>query len=150
MARGYARARERDAAVRAQLRPLAPGERPPALVVAACLAAMIAVANVALLAAGWEVDGQDPSTPGVLLFAGLMLAAAGGMWHRRYWAVLGFQALLGIGVVYAGLSLLVAANAVAVLLCLAVMLGGGWLFWKLVRVLARIQAATRRPGEPVG
>jgi hypothetical protein len=150
MARGYARSRERDAAVRAELRPLAPGERPRALAIAAGLAALIGVANLVLLAAGWDVDGEDPATPGVLLFAALMLAAAVGMWQRRYLAVLGFEALLGVGVTYAGLSLLVATNAVALVLCLVVILGGGWLFWKLVRVMARIQAATRRPSEPVG
>jgi hypothetical protein len=147
MAQAYARARERDAAVRAQLRTLAPGERPRPLLVAIVLAAVIALANVALLVAGWDVDGQDPAPVGVLLFAGLLLAAAVGMWQRRYLAVLGFQALLGIGVTYAGLSLLVATNAAAIALCLVVMAGGGWLFWKLVRVMARIQAGR---GQPVG
>jgi len=64
-------------------------------------------------------------------------------------AVLGFQALLGIGVAYAGLSLLVATNVTAIVLCLVIIVGGGFLFWKLVRVMARIQVASRRPGEPV-
>ena len=150
MARAYARARERDAEARAQLEPLAPGERPTALVVAVVVAALIALANLALLMAGWEVDGQDPSTTGVLLFAALILAAAVGMWQRRYWAVLGFEALLGIGVAYAGLSLLVATNVAAIVLCVAVMGAGGILFWKLVRVMARIQATARRPRDPVG
>ena len=149
MARAYARARERDAIARAQLRPLEPGERPVPLVVAAVLAAVIAVANVVLLLAGWDVRGDDPSTPGVLVFAALMLAAAVGMWQRRYWAVVGFEALLGIGVTYAGLSLLVANNLAAVVLCLSVMLGGGFLFYKLVRVMARIQVAYRRRDDPV-
>jgi hypothetical protein len=71
------------------------------------------------------------------------------MWQRRYVAVLGFQALLGIGVAYAGLSLLVATNVTAIVLCLVIIVGGGFLFWKLVRVMARIQVASRRPGEPV-
>jgi hypothetical protein len=150
MARAYARARERDAIARAQLRPLAPGERPAALVVAAALAAAIGVGNIVLLAAGWDVRGGDPSTPGVLLFAALMLAAAVGMWQRRYWAVLAFEALLGIGVTYAGLSLLVATNVAAIVLCLTIMVGGGLLFWKLVRVMGRIQVAARRRHEPVG
>jgi hypothetical protein len=149
LSRGYARARERDAAARAELRPLAPGERPPALVIAAAVAALIAAGNLALMLAGWEVDGEDPPLAGALLFAGLMLAAAVGLWQRRYLAVVAFEALLGIGIVWAGLSLLVAANAAAVALCLAIMAGGGWLFWKLVRVMGRIQAG-RRPGEPVG
>jgi hypothetical protein len=66
--------------------------------------------------------------------------AAVGMWLKRYWAVLGFQALLGITIAFAGLSLLVASNAAAIVLCLAIIGLGGWLFWKLVRVMGRLQA----------
>jgi hypothetical protein len=61
------------------------------------------------------------------------------MWAKRYWAVLGFQALLGITVVLSALALLVAGNLAAVAVGLAIAGLGGWLFWKLVRVLARIQ-----------
>ena len=39
-----------------------------------------------------------------------MAAAAIGMWQCRYWAVLGFEALLGIAIVFSALSLLVASN----------------------------------------
>jgi hypothetical protein len=141
--RGYARAEERNARVRATLTPLQPGERPPALVVAVALAAVLAVVNVAAWAAGLDVDGQRPGALGVLLFAGLMLAAAVGMWRRRYWAVLGFEALLGITLAVAALSALVASNVAAVLVCGAILALGGWLFWKLVRVMGRLQAPQR-------
>jgi hypothetical protein len=140
MRRGYARAEERNAAVRATLTPLAPGERPPALVVAVVLAAALAIANVVALVAGLDVEGRRPGAFGVLLFAVLMLAAAWGMWQRRYGAVLAFEALLGITLAIAGLSLFVANNAAAVVLCLVILLPGGWLFWKLVRVMGRLQA----------
>jgi hypothetical protein len=150
MARGYARGRARDEAVRAQLQPLAPGERPLAVTLAAVLAAVLAVLNLVLFAAGWEVRGQQPSTVGVVLFAGLMLAAAVGMWRCRYWAVLGFEALLGIALLWSSLSLLVAANVLAVLLCLGVIAVAGPLFWFLIRAMARIQLPARRPQEPVG
>jgi len=153
MARGYARGRERDEAVRAALQPLAPGERPRAVTVAAVLAAVLAVANVALLVAGWEVRGDDnesQSVAGTLLFAGLLLAAAIGMWRCRYWAVLGFEALLGIAIAFAALSLLVASNIAAVLLCLGIIAVAGPLFWLLIRAMARIQLPARRPREPVG
>jgi len=149
LSRGYARARERDAAARAELEPLAPGERPPALVAAAVLAALVGAGNLALMAAGWEVEGEEPPVAGALVFAGLMLAAAVGLWQRRYLAVVAFEALLGIGIIWAGLSLLLAANAAAVALCLVAIVLGGWLFWKLVRVMGRLQAG-RRPEEPVG
>jgi hypothetical protein len=149
-ARGYARSRERDAAVRARLQPLAPGERPLAVRLAAILAALLGAGNVALLIAGWEVEGSGQSTAGVLIFAGLMAAAAIGMWQCRYWAVLGFEALLGIAIVFAALSLMVASNVTAVLLCVAVVAVAGPLFWFLIRAMARIQLPSRRPREPVG
>jgi len=107
--------------------------------VAAITALVLAIANVAFYAAGVEVQGKPPQLTGVLLFAGIMLVAAWGLWTQRYWAVLGFQALLAITVVVAALSLLVASNIPAVILCIAILAAGGWLFLKLVRVLGRMK-----------
>jgi hypothetical protein len=135
-------------AVRAELQPLRPGERPPALVVAVIVAAGLGIANVALSAAGADVRGKAPSAGGAISFAALMLVAAWGMWNLRYWAVLGFQALLAVTVVIAALSLAVASNLTAVALCVAIIGPGGWLFWKLVRVLARLQIPQRRATGP--
>ena len=143
MRRGYARGRARDDAVRDQLEPLAPGERPKAIVVAAAVALVLGLANLILFLAGWEVRGEEPQAGGVLVFSALMLAAAVGMWRLRYWAVLGFQALLGISIAISALSLLVASNLQAAALSLAVVLGAGTLFWFLVRVMARIQMPER-------
>jgi hypothetical protein len=143
MARGYARSRERDDAARAALEPLAPGERPLAVTIAAIVAAVLAIANVAFYAAGWEVTGEDPKPAGVFAFAGILLAAAVGMWLRKYWAVLGFQVLLGITVIYAGLSLLFPSNWQALVLALAVLAAAGTLFWFLIRAMARIQMPER-------
>ena len=136
---------ERNAQLRAKLRPLESGEHPRALVAAAATAAFVALANVVLWAAGFEVDGKEPALSGVLLFAAIMLVAAWGMWNQRYWAVLGFQSLLAITIVVAALSLLVASNVAAVVLCLAVLGLGGWLFWALIRVLGRMKVP--RPGD---
>jgi len=69
------------------------------------------------------------------------------MWKARYWAVLGFQALLAFLVIVASLALMVASNVWAVLQCLAVVGFGGWLFWKLIRAMARIQLPERRPAR---
>lgn len=137
------RTEARNAAARAALEPLAAGERPGAVTVAAVVALLLAAANIALAAAGVEVRNQHSATIGVVVFSVLMLAAAGGMWMRRYWAVLGFQALLGVSIAIAALSLTVASNAAAVGLCLAIILPGGFLFWKLVRAMARIQMPQR-------
>jgi hypothetical protein len=144
MARGYARAREKHEEARAALVPLAPGERPWPVVVSAVLAALFAVANVVLVAVGWEVDGKRPVTGG-LVFAAVMLAAAVGMWQLRYWAVLGFEVLLGVTFVGAMLSILRAANLQAALLSVAVMALTGPLFFLLIRQMARIQMPQRAP-----
>ena len=133
----------RDEVARAGLEPLAAGERPRALVVAVVVALGIAVANVGFLAAGWEVSGEQPAPVGVLGFSALMLVCAYFMWEKRYWAVLGFQALLTVSCIFAGLSLLVASNVQAALLSLSIMVLGGTLFWFLIRVMARLQMPER-------
>jgi hypothetical protein len=140
--RGYARARQRDEEARASLEPLAPGERPVAVAVAAVVAALIAVANVVLVATGSGVGGRRSVTGG-LVFAALMAVAAVFMWRRKYWAVLGFQALLGLSVITASLSLLVASNVEAVVRSLIVIAVAGTLFWFLIRAMARLQMPSR-------
>ncbi len=142
MARGYARSRERDEAARAALVPLAPGERPWPIIVSAVLAAGFAIANLILLAAGYEVDGERPVVGG-LAFAAIMLAAAVGLWYVKYWAVLGFEVLLGVTFAGAMLSILRATNLEAVLLSVGVMILTGPLFWLLIRQMARIQMPKR-------
>jgi hypothetical protein len=149
MERGYSRSRERDERIRAGLAPLAPEERPLALKLSVLLALLIALSNLIALAAGVQVEGKSPVAGG-LLFALIMVMAAVGMWQKRYWAVLGFEALLGVSIVYAALSLMVAANGVAALLCAAVIAIASPLFWFLIRIMARIQMPerpTRKPAE---
>ena len=113
-------------------------------------AQVLGLANVVLLAVGYEIEDGSSSVAGALVFAALMAVAAIGMWQVRYWAVLGFEALLGIAISFAALSLLVASNITAVLLCLAIIGVAAPLFWFLIRAMARIQLPARRPREPVG
>jgi hypothetical protein len=143
MRRGYARAEQRNAAVRAELEPLGPDERPGPLVAAAVVAALLGAANLVALLAGLDVEGEEPSAIGVLAFCAVMFLAAVGLWQRRYWAVLGFEALLGIIVVFFSLFLLRASNVLAVVVCVPIICGAAWLFWKLVRVMGRLQAPQR-------
>jgi thiamine-phosphate pyrophosphorylase len=135
---------ERNAELRAGLRPLAEDERPGAVTVGAIVAAILAV----LVLVGYFTDARvaDRGTlAGALLIAGTLLLAAWGMWNARYWAVLGFEALLAFLVLVASLALMVASNVWAVIQCVAVIGLGGWLFWKLIRAMARIQMPERRP-----
>ncbi|MGZ6707854.1 MAG: hypothetical protein ACXVFN_13060 [Solirubrobacteraceae bacterium] len=145
MRRGYARGEQRNEEVRRKLAPVGEHERPAVLLVAAAIAAVLGVDNVVAYAAGVKVQGQKADLLGVVLLAILMLSAAWGMFNKRYWAVLGFEALLGITMAFAALSLLVASNLAALALCLGILLGGGYLFWKLIRVMARLQTPRRVP-----
>jgi hypothetical protein len=141
------RSEQRNAQARARLEPLAPGERPGAVTVAAALAIVLAMGNIVFLIAGVKVGGKQPAVTGVLAFSALMVAAAAGLWKARYWAVLGFEALLGVSILVAALSLTVASNWQAVVLCLGTIAICGPLFYKLVRAMARIQMPQRRPPQ---
>jgi hypothetical protein len=140
--RGYSRSRERNDALRAGLEPFGPGERPFALKVSAVLAALIALGNLVALASGATVNGDRP-VAGALVLAALMVAFAVGLWQRRYLAVLAWEALLGVTLVYATLSLMLASNLAAVLVCVGLIAVAGPLFWLLIRIMARIQAPPR-------
>jgi hypothetical protein len=61
----------------------------------------------------------------------------------RYWAVLGFEVLLGLIVIVFSLFLLRASNVLAFVVCVPIIVIARWLFWKLVRVMGRIQAPQR-------
>jgi hypothetical protein len=137
------RGEERDALLRAELAPLAPGERPPALTVAIVVALVLAVAVLIGAATVHDLNRRGGSLVGALFLSGVLAALASGMARRRYWAVLGFEALLAFQVLATSIALVVASTVFAALLC-AVSIGlGGWLFWKLVRVMARLQAPPR-------
>jgi hypothetical protein len=141
----YARARERDAAARAALKPLAPGERPRAVTIAAVVTGLLGVTNLAAYIAGMEVSGERPSFVGILLFTAVMLAAAWGAWNVRYWAVLGIQALLGLTIVIFSLLAIKFENVGELAIALTVIGLAGTLFWFLVKCMARIQMP-QRPG----
>lgn len=131
---------ERNAAVRATITPLAPGERPRALKVAVAVCLLLAFGNVVTLVAGVEVSGQNNPAGRALGIAAVLVLIAGGMWAREAMAVLVFEAIMIVTMLFAFVGLLSGANAVA-LIGSTVTLGlSGWLFWTLIRVLARIQA----------
>ena len=145
MKRGYARAEERNQLIRDGLEPLAPGERPGAVTAAAIVALVLAGLNLAATLAGGSVGG-DEATPVSFIFTAILVVAAIGMWQAKYWAVLGFQALLTLQLVICFLLFLSAATALDVgptLLLAALIGGGGFLFWKLIRAMARLQMPVR-------
>jgi hypothetical protein len=134
---------QRNAEIREQLEPLAEGERPGAVTVAAVLAAVLGLLNIALYLAGVRV--KDTSFAGTVGVGAVLLVAAFGMWRARYWAVLGFEVVLAVSCVVATLSLFVASSVSGAVRSALVLAICGTLFWKLIRAMARIQMPERRP-----
>ncbi|MBV9838278.1 MAG: hypothetical protein JO156_09165 [Solirubrobacterales bacterium] len=133
------RSQRRDAEARAALKPLAPGERPGAVTAGAAVAALLAIGNLISYVAGAKIAGKHPAAGGIVVFSGLMLACAIGMWRLWYGAVLAFMALLAIIVTLFSLLFIEASNALGFLVPPVVIAGAGYLFYKLVRALGRIQ-----------
>lgn len=136
----------RDELARASLAPLAPGERPRAVTVAAIAALAFAIANLAVWIAGDDFGKGGAATTQMFLLTVILLAAAGGMWRARYWAVLGFETLLALQIIVIALAL-TRVNAIwGAVILLALIGAAGTLFWYLVRAMARIQMPSR-PGD---
>ncbi len=140
------RSQRRDAEVRAGLTPLAPGERPGVIVASTIIAGLIGGGNLVAWLAGIKIDGKHPAAGGIFIFSAVMIACAIGLWRLWYGAVLGFMALLAIVAAIFALLLIEASNVLGVIVGLAVIGGSGYLFFKLVRVLSRIQMP-RYPGH---
>jgi hypothetical protein len=135
----------RDELARVALRPLDENERPAALVVAIAVCVLVAIAVLTGAATVHDLSRHGGSLPGAVFLAVILALLAQGMYRRRYWAVLGFEALLAFQIIVTSLALVVASTLTAAGLCLLSIALGGWLFWKLVRVMGRIQASERTP-----
>ncbi len=132
---------------RAALQPLAEGERPAALLVAVAVAALVATGVAVGALTIHNLRSHGGSAPGGIFIAGVLAALAVGMYWRRYWAVLGFEALLAFQILVTSLALVIATTILAAALCLLSIGLSGWLFWKLVRVMGRMQAGERDADE---
>jgi len=130
-------AEERNAAVRATLEPLGPGERPWPLLASALVALALVVANLVLVVGDIKLKGTK--TGAEIAYVVVMSMCTYGLWRARYWAVLGFMVLLLLTVLQFALLLIRASNALGVAFAVVVVAGGGYLFYKLVRILSRIQ-----------
>jgi hypothetical protein len=141
------RSEAKNEAARAALRPLAPGERPTAVTVGAIVAAVLAVANVVAVVAGWnqgvDEDDRARALAYTALATGVLLVVAWGMWKSKYWAVLGMQTLLALTLIASALGLVTAGNLGAAVVLVAILAAAGTLFWFLVKAMARIQMPER-------
>lgn len=140
-AKARARSEAKNQAVRDSLEPLAPGERPLAVTIAAIVALLLSIGNFVIFLLADEPAGTDRGDliAQTLLICGVLLIAAWGMWRIKYWAVLGFQTILALQVLILALSLLKASNPLAIFVFLVVIALSSVLFWYLIRAMARIQ-----------
>jgi hypothetical protein len=132
------------------LQPLGEHERPKPLLVAVVVATALAIGVCISVATVHDLASHGGSLPGGLFLAGALFLLAWGMYQRRYWAVLGFEALLAFQIIVTSLALIVAETLLAAGLCVLSIGLAGWLFWKLVRVMGRIQAGEREVDEILG
>jgi hypothetical protein len=142
-----ARPPAREEQARAELVPLGPGERPLALLVAVGVCVVLAGAVTVGGLTIHDLSSHGGSLPGAIFLAAILALLALGMYRRRYLAVLGFEALLAFQIIVTSLALVVASTLVAAGGCLLAIGLGGWLFWKLVRVMGRIQAGENPGGD---
>ncbi len=129
------------------LQPLGEHERPVPLRVAVAVALVLALGVCVGLATVHDLSSHGGSVPGGLFLVVVLVALAWGMWGRRYWAVLGFEALLAFQIIVTCLALVVAETLLAAGVCVVSIGLAGWLFWKLVRVMGRIQAGRMETDE---
>lgn len=145
-AREVSRSELRNERARESLEPLAEDERPTIVTIGAIVSIAIAVSIVVGYLSGAQVSISNNSSdtheanlfqviPPTVLF-GFM---AWGMLRSRYWAVLGFEAIMAILMVGAFITLIAAATVLKAIFATAVLTIAGLLFWFTVKALARIQ-----------
>jgi hypothetical protein len=136
-----AKSEAKNQAVRDSLVPLEKGERPLAVTVAAVVAFLMAIANIVgyFLSDHATGDEHQKEIIQLVFFTGVLLIAAIGMWRVKYWAVIGFQTLLGLQIIIMVLTLTRASNIWAALIFAVVIAVAAILFWYLIRAMARIQ-----------
>lgn len=137
----YARSEAKNQEVREALEPLAPGERPRAVTIAAIAALLLSAGNLLTYLLADHAVGADQGREVMqtFLICAVLLVAAWGMWQAKYWAVLGFQTILALQVIVLALALLRVTSFWVALLFLVVIALSSVLFWYLIRAMARIQ-----------
>jgi len=138
-----ARYEERNRVAREALEPLAPKERPLVVTIGAVISAAVAISVPVAYALGATVNGDRPHVLQVIAPALVMGAMSVGMWQVRYWAVLGFQAVLALLILEATLGLVGAGGPVQVIGNVGLIAIAGTCFYFMIKALARIQMPER-------
>ena len=148
-----ARTEAKNKAAREALEPLEPDERPGVVTVAAVISALLVLGTLISYVAGVEVSTFDDfgtktgeAKPNLFftVVSSLVLGAMTyGLWKARYWAVLGFQTLLVLLIVVSILALVQATEVLRALGLFAFLAGSSFLFYRMVKAMARIQMPDR-------
>ena len=96
--------------LRARCARSATDEHPPALIVAIVVCLLLAIGVLAGAASIHDLSRHGGSLPGAALLAVVLALLAQGMYRQRYWAVLGFEALLAFQIIVTSLALVVAST----------------------------------------
>jgi hypothetical protein len=144
------RSEARNAEIRATLTPYEPGERPWIIVVCSLLACGLGLGELIAWLAGATIGGKHPAAGGIVAFTVVFVICGVGMWQMWYGAVLGFMALMAIVSVLFTLFLIEASNVWSAVVALVIIAVSGYLFFKLVRVLSRIQMPRSPERDPQG
>jgi hypothetical protein len=150
-ARGISRSELKNEEAREKLEPLAEGERPLVVTVGAVISLLIAASIVIAWIAGVEVEvgntdvEERPNAFQVIPPAILFTVMGVGMLRARYWAVLGFQAIMAIIMIGSFIALIAATSVFQAISTALVLAAAGALFWFTVKALARIQMPS--PGD---
>lgn len=140
MSRGYAKAEQKNAATRAALEPLEPGDRPGVVLAAVVWLALIA-AGMVYTAITADGDNAGSTRLGNVAMIVLIVVAAVGTWRLKYWAILGTQTILALSIVIGFVALVTLTKAWLIPLAVAQPLISAVLFFRMVKVMARVQKA---------
>jgi hypothetical protein len=144
-AAGPSRSELRNQQAREELEPLDEGERPRVVTIGAIISFLIAASIVIAWIAGVEVDVQgsdidERPNPFQVFPPAILFAVMGwGMLRARYWAVLGFEAIMAIIMVGAFIALVAATSVFKAISAGLILVAAGAMFWFTVKALARIQ-----------
>ncbi|EHN09131.1 hypothetical protein PAI11_40370 [Patulibacter medicamentivorans] len=142
MTRGYARAEEKNQKVREELEPLAPGER-PRIVPWAVLWLLVIAAGMIYSAIAADGDNATGTRISNLAMVALIVVSAAGTWQLRYWAILGTQTILALAVVIGFIALMSLTKAWLLPIAIGQPIVSGLIFYRMVKVMARVQKSER-------
>jgi hypothetical protein len=118
--------------------------------VAAVLALAMAALNAIAALSGRSIAGDEgDATVFTIISTAILVGLGAGMLARQYWAVLGFEIVLGLQITVMSLALVFSASLGVAALLLVLVAALGTLFWKLIRAMARMQMPSGRPDATV-